>query len=190
MNDNLIIQAATFNPKVKRYIFLVVLFYLFITVIGILVIPIWVLGLGQWLSDKFFLTLKCELSSKNLKFSKGLLLRIEKTIPLENIQDLSFIGGPVLRAMGLTLIKVETAGGGGGQNSNMMSMPGINEAEEFKNLILKQREIVIKEKSHGGFINNQPAQPNNNEKILTDIKDELIQIRELLAKKQEGRRQD
>jgi putative membrane protein len=176
------IKEATFNPKVKTYIFLVVTFYLVITVIGWIVLPFWLFGLGQWLSNKFFHTLKCELSHKNLKFSKGLILHIEKTIPLENIQDLSFIGGPILRALGLTLVKVETAGGGGPHHSNQMSMIGINEAEDFKNLILHQREVVIKEKSQG-YSTQAGAIPANSEILLNDIKTELVQIRQLLQSK-------
>src|ERR1044071_201603 len=100
MENNEVIRAATFNPKVKTYIFLVVLFYLIISFIGWVIIPFWLFGLGQWLSNKFFHTLSCELTQKQLKFSKGVILHIEKTIPLENIQDLSFIGGPVLRWFG------------------------------------------------------------------------------------------
>ena len=179
MEDNVIIREATFNPKVKTYIFLVVLFYLVISFIGLLLVPIWLLGFGQWLSNKFFHTLKCQLSYKHLKFSKGLILRIEKTIPLENIQDLSFIGGPILRSMGLTIIKVETAGGGGGQHSNMMSMIGINDAEEFKMMILNQSEKIIKEKNQGGPVSSQN---NSTEKLLTEIKNELVEIKNALKK--------
>ena len=112
-----------------------------------------------------------------------MIFHIEKSIPLENIQDLSFMGGPILRAFGLTLRKIETAGGGGKHNSNMMSMIGINGAEEFKNMILIQREIVIKEKSQGYSTNNNPVQNNNNDKLLTEIKNELTQIKEILRAK-------
>jgi len=131
-NQNTILKKGVFNPALKTYIFLVVLFYMLVTVIGIVLIPFWVCGLGQWLSGKFFKTLKCELSEKNLYFSKGMILHIEKTIPLENIQDVSFFGGPVLRSFGLTFIRVETAGGGGAHHSNMMSIPGVDDAEELK----------------------------------------------------------
>ena len=179
MEENQIIREATFNPKVKTYIFIVVLFYMIMTVFGIILLPIWVLGFGQWLSNKFFHTLKCQLSHKHLKFSKGLILHIEKTIPLENIQDLSFIGGPILRSFGLTMIKVETAGGGGAHQSNMMSMIGINDAEEFKNMILAQREVVIREKNQGQT-STVSTPSNSSDKILIDIKNELSQIKELL----------
>jgi len=182
MEENQIIREATFNPKVKTYIFIVVLFYMIMTVFGIVLLPLWVLGFGQWLSNKFFNTLKCQLSHKHLKFSKGLILHIEKTIPLENIQDLSFIGGPILRSFGLTMIKVETAGGGGAHQSNMMSMIGINDAEEFKNMILAQREIVIREKNQNNN-SSVSSSSNSSDKILLDIKNELSQIKELLKSK-------
>ncbi|MBK7667546.1 MAG: PH domain-containing protein [Sphingobacteriaceae bacterium] len=182
MDNNEIIRDATFNPKVKTYIFLIVLFYLIVSFIGIVIVPFWVFGLGQWLSNKFFLTLKCQLTEKQLKFSKGLVLHIEKTIPLENIQDLSFIGGPVLRWFGLTLIRVETAGGGGHRGTNMMSIPGINDAEEFKTLILNQREKVIKAKSQG-YTAAPSTTSTGSDKILLDIKNELSEIKNILKSK-------
>ena len=76
------------------------------------------------------------------------------------------------------MIKVETAGGGGAHNSNMMSMIGINDAEEFKELILKQREIVIREKNQQV---SSPTQANvSGDKILLDIKNELTEIKTIL----------
>jgi putative membrane protein len=177
-NNNVIIRKAVFNPKVKTYIFLIALFYLFVSVIGIILIPFWIFGLGQWISGKFFSTLKCELSEKNLYFSKGIILHIEKTIPLENIQDISFWGGPILRSMGLTFIKIETAGGGGSHGSNMMNIPGVEAAEEFKNLILIQREKVINVKN-----NSSSSVTLSESQLLLDIKQELIQIKNILNTK-------
>ncbi len=187
MTDEIILNEATFSPRVKTYIFFVVLFFLITSIIGIIVIPFWVFGLGQWLSGKFFKTLSCTITNKNLRFSKGLIIHIEKTIPLENIQDLSFVGGPILRAFGLTLIRIETAGGGGGpHNQNMMSMLGINYAEKFKTEILVQREKVIREKH--GYTNtsandSKSAQTAMDNQLLTDIKNELIEIKNVLKNK-------
>jgi putative membrane protein len=99
---------------------------------------------------------------------------------------LSFVGGPILRYFGLTLIKIETAGGGGGaHNQNIMSMLGINDAESFKTQILSQREIVINQK-HGfpGNISNdaKQAQTGIDSQLLIDIKNELIEIKNALKK--------
>ena len=176
--QEVIIHSATFNPKVKTYIFLVVLFFLIVSFIGWVVVPFWFLGLGLWLSDKFFHTLKCELSNKTLKFSKGFIFHIEKTIPLENIQDLSFIGGPLLRSFGLTMIKVAPAGGAH-RNSNMMSMMSINDSAHFKTQILEQREKLIDEKnnrlSHSQAISSEGQ-------LLQEIKNELVEIKHALKK--------
>ncbi len=169
-----VLHEAQFNTKFKTYIFFIVLFYLFMSVIGWVVIPFWVCGLGQWLSGKYFNTLMCRLTRKQLLFSKGILFRIEKTIPLENIQDLSFVGGPILRGLGLTFIRVETAGGGGGHgNQSMMSIPGVIGAEELKTLILAQREVVIREK-HGSVSSGNVV---NDAVLLQEIRDELKGLR-------------
>lgn len=187
MTEEVILNEAGFSQKVKTYIFFVVLFFLISTIIGIVLVPFWIFGLGQWLSGKYYKTLSCQITNKNLKFSKGLILHIEKTIPLENIQDLSFVGGPVLRAFGLTLIRIETAGGGGGHQQNMMSMLGINHAEAFKTEILAQREKLIREKHSYGAVNtlNQSLSSSNlsDSQVLLDIKNELIGIRKALEHK-------
>ncbi len=94
MTDEIILKEASFSPRAKTYIFFVVLGVLISSVIGILLVPFWLLGLGQYMSCLYFKTLSCQITNKNLKLSKGLIINIEKTIPLENIQDLSFIGGP------------------------------------------------------------------------------------------------
>ena len=186
MSEEIILNQATFNHKVKTYIFFVGLFFLIASVIGWIVIPFWLFGLGQWLSGKFFKTLSCQITNKNLKFSKGLIIHIEKTIPLENIQDLSFIGGPILRYFGLTLIKIETAGGGGAaHNQNMMSMLGINDAQSFKTQILLQREKVINQKhGYSNVISSEQKQTPliDNTQLLIDIKNELIEIKNAFKK--------
>lgn len=183
IDNEVILNKATFNPKVKTYIFLIVLFYLFISIIGWLILPFWLCGLGQWISNKFFHTLECQLTTKNLRFSKGMIFHIEKTIPLENIQDLSFYGGPILRSFGLTLIKIETAGGGGGPHANnVMSMLGINDAEKFKLEILNQREKVMKEKYQFTSVTSDNNGSVMNEELLRDIKNVLVEIKEALKK--------
>lgn len=177
LHSNAIIKKASFDPAVKTYIFFVVLFFLIITIIGIVLVPFWVLGLGQYLSKKFYNTLVCELSEKHLKFGAGLVFQVEKTIPLENIQDLSFIGGPVLRAFGLTVLKLETAGGGGPHQQNLMKIIGMEESHEFKKLILHQREIIKREFS------GMPASPMGSEiSVLQEIKSELTAIKDILSK--------
>ena len=57
-------------------------------------------------------------------------------MPLENIQDVTFIEGPLLKRFHLATLKFETAGHSAGQ-AHDMQLTGIIDAHEFKNRILE-----------------------------------------------------
>lgn len=81
------------------------------------------------------------MDEKALRYRKGILVQVEKTIPLENIQDVTFIEGPILRRFHLSTLKFETAGHSAGQ-ANDMHLTGIIDAQEFRNKILEAREAL------------------------------------------------
>ncbi|MCY7363698.1 MAG: hypothetical protein LH629_16765 [Ignavibacteria bacterium] len=83
MNDINLFERVSFNPIVKTYIFVYVAFTLFCTIIGIPLMVIWLCGFGQWYSRHYYEKLECELKERALRFQKGIILNIEKTIPLE-----------------------------------------------------------------------------------------------------------
>ena len=136
-----IIQTAEFNPKIKVYILISVAFFLTISIVGIPLLVIWFLGPGQYISRRFYENLRCKLSSKHLEFKKGVLFKVEKTIPLENIQDLTFIENPLLKYFDLRILKIETAGQSNPQGSDM-KLVGIINSADFKQKILTQRESL------------------------------------------------
>ena len=136
-----IIKQAEFNPKIKQYILLVVAFLLLISVMGIPILIIWFLGLGQYMSQRYFDNLECKLTNRHLEFKKGVLFKIEKTIPLENIQDLTFIENPFLKYLDLRILKIETAGQSNPKGSDM-KLIGIIESSKFKEQVLKQRQFL------------------------------------------------
>jgi putative membrane protein len=70
-------------------------------------------------------------------------VRVEKTVPLEQIQDLSLNSGPFLNAFGLASVKVETAGNSG-PNQADMTLPGLVDARAFRNAVLDQRRRLRK----------------------------------------------
>ncbi|GAB4041982.1 PH domain-containing protein [Spirosoma jeollabukense] len=163
---------VAFNPVIRTYLLLYVTFFLFISIIGIIFIPIWLLGVGQWWSGHYFKKLECELTDRSLHFRKGILVEVEKTIPLENIQDVTFVAGPVLRYFDLCILKFETAG----QNSkqaNDMELIGIVDAQTFRTQILDQRQKLMATRTH------QPSVPTD-QNLLTEIRDTLRDIRQLL----------
>jgi uncharacterized membrane protein YdbT with pleckstrin-like domain len=94
---------------------------------------------GQWWAGHYFHKLSCVLDGRTLRFRKGILFQVEKTIPLENIQDVTFIEGPILKKFHLATLKFETAGHSAGQASDM-HLTGIIDAHEFRNRIIEARE--------------------------------------------------
>jgi len=84
--DSKLILKAEFNPKIKTYILITVAFFLLITLVGIPILIFWFLGLGQYISRRYYENISCELTTNHLEFKKGVLFKVEKTIPLENIK--------------------------------------------------------------------------------------------------------
>ena len=132
---------AAFNPLIRPYLVAQGAFILAVTIIGIPLAIIWLLGVGQWWARHYFDKLDCHLDAKKLRYRKGILVTVEKTIPLENIQDVTFIEGPILRYFHLSTLKFETAGSGAGQ-ANDMHLTGIIDAHDFRNRILEARDAL------------------------------------------------
>lgn len=140
-------MRAEFNPLIRPYLVATIGLTMICTIIGIPVAIIWFLGLGQWWARHYFDKLECELTDKSIRFRKGILVQIEKTIPLENIQDVTFIEGPILKHFNLSTLKFETAGQSHHGASNM-DLTGIIDSREFRNQILAARD-VLKHREHG-----------------------------------------
>ena len=132
---------AEFNPLIRPYLVITIGFTLAMTVIGIPLAIVWFLGAGQWWARHYFDKLECELDERTLRYRKGILFQIEKTIPLENIQDVTFIEGPLLKRFNLATLHFETAGQSASK-SGELKLTGIIDAHEFRNLILQRREAL------------------------------------------------
>lgn len=169
-----LIQKAEFNPNIKTYILLVVAFFLTISVLGIPILIIWFLGLGQYIGRRFYENLSCELTDRHLEFKKGVLFKIEKTIPLENIQDLTFVENPFLKLLDLRILKIETAGQSNPQGSDM-KLIGILDSSDFKKKVLHQRELL----NTGNKSKHIETETSNEQtqKLLVEIRDILNDIK-------------
>lgn len=130
---------ASFNPLIRPYLVIYGAAIFAITVVGIPLAIIWLCGVGQWWARHYFDKLECELSDTSLRFRKGILFQVEKTIPLENIQDVTFVEGPLLKMFNLSILKFETAGQSAGQ-AHDMRLIGLINAHEFRHHILMNRE--------------------------------------------------
>jgi len=169
-SESNLIQIAEFNPKINTYILLVVAFFLTITVVGIPLLIVWFLGLGQYISKRYYENLKCQLTNRHLEFKKGVLFKVEKTIPLENIQDLTFIENPFLKYLDLRILKIETAGQSNPQGSDM-KLIGIIKSSDFKENVLYQRELLKTDNTSENRQTETSNEQTNN--ILMEIRDIL-----------------
>ena len=109
MSDETIIATAEFDPATRTYWLLNGIILLCLTVVGIPLLALWI-PLGLILTGRYLARMECVLTNKTLKVGKGILTRVEKTIPLEKITDMGMVQGPIMRAMGLHKLSVETAG--------------------------------------------------------------------------------
>jgi len=167
--DDKVIELAEFNPKIINYLFWFGVFILFISLAGIPILVLWILGLGQYFSKNYYNSLECTLSDTKLSYKKGFIFKVEKNIPLENIQDLTFIDNPLLKYFGLKIIKIETAS----NNPNGlhdMKLTGIVNPERFRDKILGTRNKL------NNRFRNAPEQSPQKEmvELLKDIKEILV----------------
>lgn len=165
---------ASFNAKLHTYLFWYGFFVLLASIAGILLIPFWVLGIGSWYSRRYIGSLECELTERYLRFQKGVLYQVEKTIPLDNIQDLTFKEGPLLRRFGLSILEIETAGQSG-QGQNDMTLIGIENAAAFRDRVIAQRERITGRDDEAPRLKSGdgPLESPRVEQLLVEIRDAL-----------------
>ena len=128
---------AKFNPLIKPFLVVQIGCVLAITIIGLPFALVWFLGAGRWWAQHYYDKLECHLNETTLR----IVVQVEKTIPLENIQDVTFLEGPLLRHFQLSTLKFETAGHSG-PHSSEMKLTGIVDAHEFRNKIMAAREAL------------------------------------------------
>lgn len=142
-NDDIIATAA-FDPKLRLYLFITAASLGIVTVVGALLLP-FTLWLAWWWSGHYYEALRCDLTTRRLRYAFGILFRTEKTIPLDRIQDLTLVRGPILNWLGLCKLRVETAGGGSSSNgfdSGAATLTGVVDALAFQELVMRERDRV------------------------------------------------
>jgi putative membrane protein len=171
MTTDAIAIRARFNPLIKPFLVMKIGLTMMCTVVGIPLAIVWFLGVGRWWAQHYFDRLECQLGERNLRFRKGILVTTEKTIPLENIQDVTFVEGPILKHFNLSTLKFETAGHSVGQASDM-HLTGIIDAQAFRAQIMQAREAL----------RHPPQNKENDEQLLVlrSIEAKLGEIAELL----------
>ncbi len=169
MRTEPILRKAEFDEKVKLYWLLQGAWILFISFAGWVLLPFWFLGLGQWIGQRRYDAMVAELGQRTLHFKQGHLFRVEKTVPLDKIQDVALVDGPLLRKFGLSAVRIETAGGS--SQAPDMVLAGVVDAKGFRDAILVQRDVVT------DMASGASAGPTGSvEGLLTEIRDILLRL--------------
>ena len=80
----------------------------------------------------------CNKTEMKNMLKRGILFKVEKSIPLEKITDVAMSQGPLMRAFNLQRLSFETAGQSG--PGALVSLIGIEDAAEFRESILSQKD--------------------------------------------------
>ena len=134
-----VVKSCTFVDNASRYWLLHGSFVLLVSVFGIPLIPFWLL-FGSFLTRRYLDSHHCVLTERFLIVKKGLMVKTEKTIPLDKITDMGLVEGPVMRALGLYRLTIETAGQSG--VGSLVSLLGVDGAPEFRQEVLAQRDSL------------------------------------------------
>ena len=144
--------------------------WLLITVVGILLIPFWLL-FSMWYWPEYIRRSSARLTTWALEIRKGVFFRTEATIPLTRITDLRLHDGPVMRYYKIRGLKVETAGMSGVSGSEG-DIVGLVDAVDFRNAVLTQRQKALDAEQSGG----SAEAGGETETILVEIRDILSRI--------------
>jgi putative membrane protein len=117
--------------------------------------------------------MSCVLTDKTLKVSKGIFVRVEKTIPLEKITDMGMVQGPIMRYLDLHKLTVETAGQSA--QGALVSLTGIRDAKAFREAVLNQRDVVSAASSPSDTL-AVSQEPIDASSLLSEIRDSLLRI--------------
>ena len=178
--EDQVLWEAEFNPKVRTYWLLSGAFFLFVSVVGIPLLPFWFM-FGYSVTGRYLKRMRCTLTAKNLQMAKGVFIRMEKTVPLDKSTDLGLVQGPIMRHYGLQALSVETAG----QSSQgaLVKLLGVVNTEAFREAVLAQRDKLVAALSEGKQTPSPllSATTPTTDALLTEIRDVLHRIERNLS---------
>ena len=185
VHEERVLWEAEFDPRVRTYWLLSGAGFLTISIVGIVLLPLW-FAIGSWATGHYLRRMRCTLSEKTLQVSKGVLQRVEKTVPLDKITDVGIVQGPIMRYLGLEALSVETAG----QSSQgaLVKLIGIVETRQFRAAILRQRDVVAAGLAEGPRPSDSSLalSKSPSEDLLVDIRDSLRRIEQHLGGNNDG----
>ena len=168
---------ARFDEKLQLYLVLHTAGGLCATIFGVTLLPIWLL-VGPFWAARYFKTIEARVTERSLEVRAGVWFRRETSVPLEKIQDLSLLHGPLLNALGLATLRIDTAGGAATPGASAAELIGIIDAARFRDEVLRRRDSLAAKAAHAA-----PAALTSADTSLAEIHDTLLRIEALLQRR-------
>lgn len=177
MADERVLLEAQFDSAVRYYVSSTAI-VLTLTIVGIPLLLIF-LPIVYVLRTIEYKHIRCTLYERTLRVKRGVLNKVEKTVPLDKITDLGITQGPIMRLCGVEAISIETAGQSSGIGSALVILVGIRDAKGFRDAVLDQRDRLAE--GHAGKreiagIAPAPRETDGSEGLLREIRDTLVRI--------------
>ena len=177
MREERVLRRVEFDTKLPHYWMLLVCITLAMSIIGIPLIPLWLI-FGRAFHQRQFECLECELTERSLNIRRGVIFKVEKNIPLDKLQDMGLREGPLLRRLGLSSLVVETAGQSSPQGSSDATLTGVVDCPAFRDAVLNQRDLV----AGGPGLGSHAPVREGEQHTLVEIRDSLKRIEGLLER--------
>jgi uncharacterized protein len=146
-----------------------------LVIIGIIII-VPVVAFVAWVR-LYFRSMWYELRDDEMSWKRGVWFRTTGVVPYNRITNIDVRQGPIMRALGISTLSVQTAGYSG-QAVPEIRIEGIEQAEELRELI---RSLVRQPGTNGDGTGGAPARTQTGALTVDQkILDELVRIRQLL----------
>ena len=176
------IVEARFSPKLKVYFWVNGALILIATVVGIVLLPVW-LFVGGWWASRYHASLSCRLTERSVVIGKGVFVRQELTSPLDKIQDVSIHEGPLLSALGLLRLRLETAGQrSAATGQSEADLVGVMDGRAMRDRILEQRDRLA-ERGFAAPVAAAGEAGTGEQAVLGEIRDALLRIEARLGER-------
>ena len=190
-----VLARASFESGLWVYFFWSITILSIVTVMGLVFLPFWICfgpSISKQLAGTYELTLhERVLVSKQGGVCGNCCARIEKTILLDRIQDLTITQDCLEKCTNLCTLQVQTAGSSAPQGPEL-AIPGIRDPHVFRDLVLTQRHRYVGSgpASDGlgvgtapGGLSDPGIRSEQLSQALEPLAELLVQIKTILEKK-------
>ena len=135
---------------------------------------------------KEFQSQKCTVDDHRIHYSGGWINKVEKTVPLDRVQDLAIQEGCVQRYCGVSSLLVQTAGNSGPEARAELTLNSVVEPRRLRASIIQRRDAIVLGQGAGGpaaagggvdFVSRQPTAAAS-----MDVVGELRALRESVTR--------